>query len=550
MDDDEQHTAPTSLESRFKLELYSYEDCSAALRGERLPKALGCPITQLCVLRGIRRHQGLATELHGIPGRPEFTRALNARAIMSNEIPRMAESSEIPYCIWYPDVAKEDTYRALSQQYPQMRYQVARACAVAGYSNLYEELDILPDTAIAEEARDNMQSEGSARILEGVMRQPLRWNVMDDYSRSVNAANPTPARYGLNADTAVRSSLVARHIFSDSITDSRDLEEYLTRDPDSPPSYFNITEDWSVNDFDAESSLENRRITSTGDEMTALLWSPLPTDLPEGNKDILILTAAYHGNIDRYSRLRRPKMLQAESSCIVRGIYHNPLFARWWSLRSNASLFQRAINARFIMCNDLSRITESTLDKDLPYMIWYPTWAHSTTYEELTRRKPVMLPAVARASIVANYQSLWDKLDIVPSKELFAEAKASAGINPHFLIDLDRRCYEQGLTHLKANWFESSSTAFTRDQPMEVSSTELFPAVSPEDVQWDQEGPYDGYMARAGAVELFVCTSVAMRPSSGDGYRDIVSMYEKMIEGSMDAGGCSVPSSQHNGCGQ
>lgn len=533
MVDPKPHAAPRSIETRFKLVSCSDEDCAAAIRGESLPVALGCHIAQLCVLRGIRHHHGFATQLRGIAGHPEFTRALNARAIMSNQVPRIAEPSEIPYCIWYPDVAEEDTYRALFHQYPQMRYHVARACAAAGYADLYRELDVLPDIAIAEEARDNSHREGSAEIFEAIMKQPLRWSVMNDYSRSINAAKPIPAKYGLNADTAVRSSLVARQTLLPSpLAGFRDFEEYLARDPDSPPSYFNITEDWGMSEVDADSSLAKRRITSTGDEMTALLWNPLPNDLPEGNKDILILMAAYHGNIDRYERLRRPKMLQAEPSCIVRGIYHNTMFAKWWSLRSDASLFQRAINARFIMCNDLSRITESTPDNELPYMIWYPTWAHSTTYEELARRKPVMLPAVARACIRANYQSLWDKLDIVPSTELFAEAKAAP--NTRFLTDLNHRCDEQRLTHLKAKMSESSSTSFTGDQPMELSGTELFPAVSPEDVQWDQEGPYDGYMAHVGAVDLFVCTPVAMRPSPEEAYLDIVTMHEKMIDSSMD----------------
>ncbi|KAJ6146568.1 hypothetical protein N7497_008550 [Penicillium chrysogenum] len=47
-----------------------------------------------------------------------------------------------------------------------------------------------------------------------------------------------------------------------------------------------------------------------------LLCEPLSTDLPTVYKDILILMAAWSGNI------RRP--------CVVRGIYHHPFFAKWW----------------------------------------------------------------------------------------------------------------------------------------------------------------------------------------------------------------------------
>ncbi|CBF71445.1 hypothetical protein AN6781.2 [Aspergillus nidulans FGSC A4] len=42
--------------------------------------------------------------------------------------------------------------RLRTHQYPSMRYQVGRACAAAGYFDLYKELDLLPDVSIAEEA--------------------------------------------------------------------------------------------------------------------------------------------------------------------------------------------------------------------------------------------------------------------------------------------------------------------------------------------------------------------------------------------------------------
>ena len=42
-------------------------------------------------------------ELRDIPNYTEFTRALNARDMMSNSIPDMKEEHEFPYCIWYPE---------------------------------------------------------------------------------------------------------------------------------------------------------------------------------------------------------------------------------------------------------------------------------------------------------------------------------------------------------------------------------------------------------------------------------------------------------------
>jgi hypothetical protein len=48
----------------------------------------------------------------------------------SNTIPQMDHPGQMPYCVWYPGFATEDTYRALARQYPNLRYNVGRACAV------------------------------------------------------------------------------------------------------------------------------------------------------------------------------------------------------------------------------------------------------------------------------------------------------------------------------------------------------------------------------------------------------------------------------------
>lgn len=54
-----------------------------------------------------------------------------------------------------------------------MRYQVGRACVVAGYSSLYFELDLLPDVSIAEEAAAS-QAQGSLDIFNHIMAQRSR----------------------------------------------------------------------------------------------------------------------------------------------------------------------------------------------------------------------------------------------------------------------------------------------------------------------------------------------------------------------------------------
>ena len=84
----------------------------------------------------------------------------------------------------------------------------------------------------------------------------------------------------------------------------------------------NITEDRAVAQPELARPLRPHEIK--------LLHSPLPPDLPTTNKDILILMAAYEGNIDRYVRLRRPFFIRNELNCLVRGIYNSTTFARWW----------------------------------------------------------------------------------------------------------------------------------------------------------------------------------------------------------------------------
>lgn len=83
---------------------------------------------------------------------------------------------------------------------------------------------------------------------------------------------------------------------------------------------FDITEDWWL---DAEGILPGARAVDP--KAVQLLCEPLSADLTTVDKDLLILMAAWSGNIDRYAnRLRRPTMINGELPCVVRGIYHHP----------------------------------------------------------------------------------------------------------------------------------------------------------------------------------------------------------------------------------
>lgn len=57
------------------------------------------------------------------------------------------------------------------QRYPNMTYQVDRACAGASDTDFYLELDIFPEISIAEEARAN----GSTRNFNIIMEHSVKY---------------------------------------------------------------------------------------------------------------------------------------------------------------------------------------------------------------------------------------------------------------------------------------------------------------------------------------------------------------------------------------
>ncbi|KAJ5159362.1 uncharacterized protein N7482_006366 [Penicillium canariense] len=448
------HLEDLPWEKRLKITLYNEDDCNGAIRGQKIPGGLGLKVQRFAVIRGIRHHDGFAHELRGVA--PEFTRALNARAIMSGVIPEINDSSEIPYCIWYPEPPPQETLRNLVKRYPNMIYHAARACAVAGYFDLYSELQVLPEVHVAAEARDASlarKNKGSEAIYEQIMSKHLKFEIMNDYDRSVNLENPRPAH--LNGDTAVFSDLTAHMLHAGVDNSSKlgvNLVDYIEWDPKEYNTYshFNITEDLGVDDHSCGAP---EPLAS----FWPLLYSPLPTDLPPVNKDNLILSAAYTGDVDRYVRLRRPQMIEQEFHAIILGIYHHPLWARWWSTqvpevpesREDVSI-RRAVNVRRIISDDITCITPDTPESLVPRRIWWPSVASPVTYVRLAQKRPDMIDSCLRACIVANYEAAWDeillgssdtpndpkitRLSKVIGSHIYAEAKDSS--NPHYLDDI------------------------------------------------------------------------------------------------------------------
>jgi hypothetical protein len=85
------------------------------------------------------------------------------------------------YCIWYPELPSEKTCIELSSKY---KYLVGRVCAIAGYYNLYKELEILPEIHILEEAK----LANSTAIVDLIKDEASRiglWRCMDDNTREI-----------------------------------------------------------------------------------------------------------------------------------------------------------------------------------------------------------------------------------------------------------------------------------------------------------------------------------------------------------------------------
>lgn len=479
--------------------------CLPIIRGEVVPDRalLQHDMAQLSFIHGIRHHEDYANlpevvalcKDGRVPGSAAFTRARNARQIMSNIVPEIlalepSSNSPFPYCIWYPELATEDTYRQLAARYPCLKYQVGRACAVAGYTSLYKELDLLPDVSIAEEARASPKGNG---IFEYIMGQPLRYAVLDDYTRTIR--QPPVPRASLNDDTALASTLSWRTAPSRSFR-----KRYYT-------AYFDITEDGGIGHVD-EGSRPNDEFTVSN---RWLLYSPLPTDLPQVNKNLLILMAAHQGNVDRYARLKRPQMVENEMMCVVRGIYHSSPFAKWWSSQIQGKGLETfelasAAHARFIMMNDLSWHTPDIDESFLPYMIWYPVKPWEITLRALFKLEPRMRHQIAHATIACNYQAFYDELKAEPTEALLREASYSW--NAHYTADLEARRHEMPTTRDYSQEPLDAWDTAAPDWQKEPTTVILFRAVGPDFIDHGNTGGlYQGTQPDVSTVNLFMCCS-------------------------------------------
>jgi hypothetical protein len=493
-----------TLKQRLRVKKFDFEACLAAIRGQEIPVGLGHPLHRIAITRGLRHHAGYGRELRGVL--PEFTRALNAQDIMNNSIPDIQSAEDTPYCIWHPTTASETTYRELARRYPSMAYHVGRACAVAGYTELYQELDILPDVHIAEEAREC----GSLEIFHAIMSQPIRYGIMDDYNLSVDTSNRQQAY--LNGDTAVRWTLEFKteipkdHNRSGSLCSHDAMVSRWAR-----RATFNITEDMNVAEketplYGCEEPFREKQLSTR--PFAQFLTEPLPADLPFIEKDLLIVMAAYHGDIDRYVRLRRPKMVIGELECCAHGIHHNSLFAAWWAKQhSKSSYINKAIDARFIMEDILSRAPY----KPIPYMIWWPKLAHESTYRALSRLQPDDdLSPIVHACIYGGYVELFDELlpKITPYRALLWEAETQS--NHHFRDALLARLDALGMTQetmpfTPEKYEYGIATECIRQKLDRAYSNNVLSAMDHRCVRTGWYAPYNGVSCDAEDIIVTAC---------------------------------------------
>ncbi|KAF4990495.1 hypothetical protein FGRMN_8426 [Fusarium graminum] len=440
------------------------QDQAKAVRGDAVPRLLEDRDSRAALVRGIRLHYHFAmseavTRLS--TSMSLVARARNARRIMSNDIPEHMAADEQPYCIWYPDIATEDTYRLLASRFPDMRYQIGRACAAAGYHGLYRELDLLPEVSIAEEARES-ETQGGRVIYDEIMSSKSRYAVMDDSNRSIKLeGNECPAY--LNGDTEVRWRLAARQSII-----PQPCREYLPC----------IEEDMH---FDLENQeIEKRYRTLTKDE-AKLLYSPLPRDLPTVKKTVLTQMAAHDGNIERYARLANSArtLTPLDLECVVRGVLHHTMYARWWAdqIKNNtiyatsapyASEIQRAIMARRIMLNDASVCLQGwPSGVPMPFVIWWPLKPEPDMLELLAENVPEMRMPCAAAAIACNYLSIYRSLDPEPSYPLWKVA-SECSVNSFYREDQERRGKEKNVDVEDETYMESYIRGLARTRESTV----------------------------------------------------------------------------------
>jgi hypothetical protein len=269
-----------------------------------------------------------------------------------------------------------------------------------------------------------------------------------------------------------------------------------------------------------------------------MMYMPSLSHLPALTKDPLILMAAYEGNLDRYIRLRRPVLLRQEENAIIRGIYHNTTFAKYFSLQDlsryqRGGEMKRATIAR--ICTHITPTTPAV--REMPGMIWWPLLPDQVTLRELARRRPDMKLQVAMACIAANYERLWQELKPELTPELWKLARdqfmSAHPVRSYFTDDIESRAAkdgertvdDEGWEHISAkapshyryrdNTIALCDNAAVLDK--EPTSTLLRPRIDLPMISESQHSVYSHCsQANAADWELFICSTDEQRQKARD----------------------------------
>ncbi|KAJ3200482.1 hypothetical protein HDU82_008885, partial [Entophlyctis luteolus] len=108
----------------------------------------------------------------------ELACTVSERRILSNDA---SNPHRDVYYIWSSEGVSESTYRDLLARIPSTRPLVGRACIVAGYDELYSELELEPDASYVLEALAQGNSKLAARLTS---ERPQDWlkTRMDDHN--------------------------------------------------------------------------------------------------------------------------------------------------------------------------------------------------------------------------------------------------------------------------------------------------------------------------------------------------------------------------------
>lgn len=355
-----------------------------------------------CVVHGVYHDYSFALwcdDIASLSSNAIIKAAINACRIMNDDL---NIDGPLPYCIWYPRLASQHTYRTLYSLHPHMKYSIARACVIANYVELYDEMNLLPEVNIMLEAYDA----NNMYMYNSIMSSCVKYYVMDDYNRRY--VKPIVTNHNLN-DTCTISMI---RQLPQICYDDEDLRIRYNNNIVRNSIYFDIMADGCIcspADYRWYNDSVNGDLFN---EDSITLYKLLVSQhicymFIHVNKDVVVLHSAYHGSIDKYSIIRRPTYIPKEVDCLIHGIYYDYKFALW--CRDNLKLtssMEAAINARLIMSNDMN------ITNVLPYCIWSPNLPSENTCRSLVSMYPSMKYHVGRVCLIAGYE-LYSELDIV-----------------------------------------------------------------------------------------------------------------------------------------